>query len=228
MQLTIGQTIRELRRRDGRTQEMLADALGVTSQVISRWEANGGYPDMEMIPAIANYFGVSIDELFGYENDRELKIDAVIAKVDACGLPARNDGPWFDECIAALREGLAEFPANERLMITLAETLWENGWRRNTGRVGYDDEGFIRYSYDKERKNEYWAECAKLCERLIEGCRDNAVFVRAVAVIVPPYRNRGEYEKAILGQGESNPNRFFRADFSQYCLICLDNTPDIF
>ena len=71
MQLELGQKIRELRHRDGRTQETLADALGVTSQAISRWEANGGYPDMEMIPAIANYFGVSIDELFGYESDRE-------------------------------------------------------------------------------------------------------------------------------------------------------------
>jgi transcriptional regulator with XRE-family HTH domain len=197
MQLTLGQTIRELRRRDGRTQEMLAEALGVTSQAVSRWEANGGYPDMEMIPAIANYFGVSIDELFGYENDRERKIDAVIAKVDSFGLRARNDGPWFDECITALREALAEFPGNGRLMITLAETLWEAGWRRNTGRVGYDEEGFMQGCYDKEHKNEYWKECAKICERLIENSKDNAVFVRAVAVIVPLYRNFGEYEKAI-------------------------------
>ena len=205
MQLTLGQTIRELRRRDGRTQEMLAEALGVTSQAVSRWEANGGYPDMEMIPAIANYFGVSIDELFGYDNDRERKIDALIAKVDSFGLQARNDGPWFDECIAALREGLAEFPSNGRLMITLAETLWETGWRRNSTRVGYDDEGYIQYCYDKERKNEYWKECAKICERLIENSKDNAVFVRAVAVIVPLYRNFGEYEKAI-SYAERMPN----------------------
>ena len=197
MQLELGQKIRELRHRDGRTQEMLAEALGVTSQAVSRWEANGGYPDMEMIPAIANFFGVSIDELFGYENDRERKIDAVIAKVGSFGLQARNDGPWFDECIAVLREALAEFPANERLMITLAETLWETGWRRNSGRVGYDDDGYMQYCYDKERKNEYWSECAKICEQLVENCKDNAVFVRAVAVIVPLYRNRGEYEKAI-------------------------------
>ena len=58
MQLNLGQKIRELRRRDGRTQENLAEILGVTSQAVSRWEANGGYPDMEMIPAIANYFHI--------------------------------------------------------------------------------------------------------------------------------------------------------------------------
>ena len=64
MQLDLGKKIRELRQRDGRTQETLAEAIGVTSQAVSRWEASGGYPDMEMIPSLANYFGVSIDELF--------------------------------------------------------------------------------------------------------------------------------------------------------------------
>ena len=61
MQIRLGEKIRELRKRNGRKQEDLARALGVTSQAVSRWEANGGYPDMEMIPAIANYFGITID-----------------------------------------------------------------------------------------------------------------------------------------------------------------------
>ena len=65
MQLNLGNKIRELRRCDGRTQEALADAIGVTSQAVSRWESGGSYPDMELIPSIANYFGISIDELFG-------------------------------------------------------------------------------------------------------------------------------------------------------------------
>ena len=62
MQLDLGTKIRQLRHRDGRTQEALATALGVTSQAVSRWEANGSFPDMHLIPSIANYFGVSIDE----------------------------------------------------------------------------------------------------------------------------------------------------------------------
>lgn len=80
MEIKLGEKIKELRNRDGRTQENLADALGVTNQAVSRWEKNGSYPDMELIPSIANYFGITIDELFGYRNDRENKIDAIIKK----------------------------------------------------------------------------------------------------------------------------------------------------
>ena len=74
MKIKIGEKIKEFRARDGRTQNDLATAIGVSCQAVSRWEANGGYPDMEIIPAIANYFHVTIDELYGYHGDREEKI----------------------------------------------------------------------------------------------------------------------------------------------------------
>ncbi len=52
MKLNLGIKIRELRRRDGRTQEALAEALGVTGQAVSRWESGGSYPDMEILPSL--------------------------------------------------------------------------------------------------------------------------------------------------------------------------------
>ena len=153
MQLSLGTNIRKLRQRDGRTQENLAEALGVTSQAISRWESCGGYPDMEMLPAIANYFGVTIDELFGYANDREKKIDAILQKIDAFHIPSRSDDEWVDECVALLREGLAEFPQNERLLFKLAHTLSEAGWRRHKEWCYYDEEGFMQHRYDVHKNN---------------------------------------------------------------------------
>ena len=197
MQLDLGQKIRELRRRDGRTQEALAEAIGVTSQAVSRWEANGGYPDMEMIPSIANYFGITIDELFGYHNDRESKIDTIISKIESFGIKSRGDDEWVDECLAILREGLAEFPQNERLLITLADTLSEAGWRRHKEWLYYDDEGFIQHNYDVHKSNEYWSESIKICEYLVSNAADTSTVTRAIQILVLLYRNIGENEKAI-------------------------------
>ncbi|MCI8658372.1 MAG: helix-turn-helix domain-containing protein [Oscillospiraceae bacterium] len=74
--------MREFRRRDGRTQEELAQVLDVTPQAVSRWEKNICYPDMTLLPSIANHFGVSIDELFRYRNDRDGKVDEIIQRRD--------------------------------------------------------------------------------------------------------------------------------------------------
>ena len=65
MKLTIGENIRNFRKKNDLTQEELADRLGVTYQSISRWENGATYPDLELIPAIAETLSVTIDELLG-------------------------------------------------------------------------------------------------------------------------------------------------------------------
>ncbi len=59
----IGKQIAALRKEKGIKQEELAKAVGVSVQAVSKWE-NGGVPDIELIPKIADYFGVSIDYIF--------------------------------------------------------------------------------------------------------------------------------------------------------------------
>ncbi len=198
MKLNIGSKIHELRKEKGVSQETLAAALGITGQAVSRWEAGGSYPDMEMIPAIANYFGISIDELFGYKSDRDVKIDAVIEKVNSYHIGGRGDDEWVDDCLAVIREGLVEFPRNERLLTTLAETLSEAGWRRHKEWVYYDGEGFMRHDYDMHRKNEYWSESIKICEQLVTSASDNTIVTRATCILVMLYRNLGENDKAVI------------------------------
>ena len=197
MQLNLGKRIREQRHRNGVTQETLAEALGVTAQAVSRWEASGSYPDMEMVPAIANYFGVSIDELFGYENNRETKIPQILANVDSYGIKGRSDDTWIDECIFMLREGLAEFPKNERLLLALADTLSEAGWRKHKEWTYYDEEGYLQHDCDKHSQNECWLEAIKICEHLVGNATDNAVVTKAITILVALYRNIGENDKAV-------------------------------
>ena len=197
MQLNIGTKIRALRQRDGRTQEALAEALGISSQAVSRWESGGSYPDMEIIPAITNYFGVTIDELFGYHNDREVKIDAILHRVDAYNLKMRSDDEWVEDCLAILREGLAEFPKNERLMLALADTLSEAGWRRHKEWLYYDDDGFIQHNYDMHKSNEFWVEAVKLCEYLADNSHDTQIVTKAISILVLLYRNFGDNDRAV-------------------------------
>lgn len=70
----IGDNIRLLRKAKGVTQEELAEAVHVSFQAVSKWE-NGGSPDIEILPVLASFFGVSIDELMGFKlnafTDRE-------------------------------------------------------------------------------------------------------------------------------------------------------------
>ena len=196
MNLNIGDRIKFLRKRDGRTQEALANALGVSCQAVSRWELSSAYPDIEIIPSIANYFGISIDELFGYECTRDKKVDEIISRVSAYGIKARSGSEWVGECLSILRKGLLEFPQNEKLLITLAETLSEAGCRIHGESSCYDEEGFMRLDCGSHRKNEYWTESVKICETLVSSNCENDIFIRAIRILVLLYRNFGEFEKA--------------------------------
>ena len=67
MELMIGEKLKKLRRHRDLTQEEVATHLGISYQAISKWERGDGYPDITMLPALANYFAVSVDELIGME-----------------------------------------------------------------------------------------------------------------------------------------------------------------
>lgn len=68
MKLTISENLRKLRKQKNVTQDRLADYLGVTCQAVSRWENGSAYPDIELLPEMARFFAVSLEELLGCES----------------------------------------------------------------------------------------------------------------------------------------------------------------
>ena len=65
MKLSFGTNLKRLRRQRDMTQGDLADALTLSVQAISRYEMGSAYPDIEMLPVIAGYFGITVDDLLG-------------------------------------------------------------------------------------------------------------------------------------------------------------------
>ena len=59
--------LQELRKNRGLTQEELAEGLYVSRTAISKWESGRGYPSIDSLKEISNYFSVTIDELLSSE-----------------------------------------------------------------------------------------------------------------------------------------------------------------
>lgn len=73
----IGKNISKIRKALGITQSELGQAVGVSTQAVSRWEC-GGMPDTELLPVIADKLDVSIDSLFGRKNSSEINIQTLL------------------------------------------------------------------------------------------------------------------------------------------------------
>ncbi|MBQ0070909.1 MAG: helix-turn-helix domain-containing protein, partial [Spirochaetales bacterium] len=68
---TMGSFMAALRKAQGMTQRELAERLNVSDKSISRWECDDGYPDVSMLPVIAEIFGITVDELLRGERKAE-------------------------------------------------------------------------------------------------------------------------------------------------------------
>ena len=66
MKVLLAQKLREFRKKQGLTQEQLAEAMGVTVGAVSKWESGASTPDVSLILELADFFETSVDVLLGY------------------------------------------------------------------------------------------------------------------------------------------------------------------
>ena len=85
---------------------------------------------MELIPSIAHYFGISIDELFGYDNERTKAIDTLVSMINEMNFKNNGVDINIDECIAIARNAMIENPGNEKIMLCLASVLFNAGYTK--------------------------------------------------------------------------------------------------
>lgn len=85
--MELGKKIAAYRKNMNITQEALANQLGISNQAVSKWETEQSYPDVELLPKIADIFSISLDELF----DRECASAHKTSVGDGGTLPWEDD-----------------------------------------------------------------------------------------------------------------------------------------
>ena len=178
MKLSIGENIKLFRKAKDITQEQLAEMLNVSSQSVSRWELGTCYPDMELLPMLAEIFEITVDKLLGVDNIAEKKkVDEYLNRFQV----AINQGK-IDECISIAREGVAEYPNNYALLNKLMYALFVSG----------DDAGNI--SNWKENMENYDAEITSLGERIMKYCPDQNIRLEAISRLAFNHCEQGRKE----------------------------------
>lgn len=184
MELMIGNKLKKLRRSLYLTQEEVAAHLGISYQAISKWERGEGYPDITMLPTLANYFGVSVDELIGMD-----EISSA-SKLDEINLTWKENRSLckHKENVELMRNALKSYPNNPLLMIQLSASL-------------------ERLEGSEKEKHEYLRESIMIQEQILRYCDDSEIRGAALFNIADAYYRYGDYEKAVE-YAEKLPNLY--------------------
>jgi transcriptional regulator with XRE-family HTH domain len=174
--MSIGTTIKRLRRERSITQEQLAEYLGISTGAVSQWECDRTAPDITQLPLLANIFDVSADELLeiGGKKKEEV-IQAFLRKYDE--LSYKGDLiSKFD----LTKQTYAKYPNDYRVIEKYILELFgdPNCLNEPLGEEVHKDELF------------------KLCENLLEHCTTQKIRYTAMDVLAVLYVNDGNISKA--------------------------------
>ena len=161
MNIYLGENIKRLRREKDLTQEALAEFLGVTFQSVSNWERGESYPDITMLPEIAGFFKVSVDELLGINKaENEHEINSKIAEYDNL-----TDHKLMQEIITDLK---VKFPNDFRVLIRYLGCL-------------------VRFSEDLSAVS---SEVFTIYNNIQQNCTNDKIRIKAKRIMIEFYRSQ--------------------------------------
>ena len=195
MELKISQNLRNLRKERGNTQDDLANHLGISVQAVSKWERGDGFPDITLLPYLASYYEVTVDDILGCNSIRK-QDDIESFKAQAQVLI--NKGKRRER-LALCREMQKKYPNDEDVLYNLMYDLWAVEHAKNSEEIiciatkllksdsleiRYGAIQMLAFTYSKLGNDEKAVEYAKMvpCNRdllssvlkgkeLVEHCR---------------------------------------------------------
>ena len=172
MNIKIGAIIKKLRTENNITQDTLATAIGVTPQAISRWEQGGGYPDIELLPTLADFFSVSTDELLGYKlSEREEELASFKKEMERLA-----EVGSIEECVAYARNAYARYPNDYEIRDNLATCLY--------------------FVWEEKHDESLFNEIEVLLKSVVDECNDEDTRDNAINTLILLYGKTKQCDKA--------------------------------
>jgi len=174
--MNIGENIRRLRKEKNITQEKLATHLNISCPAISKWECSETYPDITMIIPLASYFGVSTDQLLGFDAEN---IENKIKNYQEQHKDLLAHGKYH-EARELVKVAYKEFPNDFRIIHLYI-------WQIISGNASNSDD-VIKTHRD---------ELLSLCERILDECTIDFIRNGATSAMAKIYKAEGNVEKAL-------------------------------
>ena len=174
MEFKFSRKLKELRTKKNITQEQLARHLQISPQAVSKWERNEGYPDIMLLPRIALYFDVTIDDLLGIEKER---IKEQIAEWEKESYDYKTKGDIMANH-ALWEAAYAEYPNEEQVIDHYCHALWDV------------------FMLDTNKNRAYGERMVMLGEELLEITTDQDTRNGLIQILVYAYDELGDKEKA--------------------------------
>lgn len=117
--MKINEIIKERRIDQGLTQEQVAEALGVSTPAVNKWEKGISYPDITILPALARLLRVDLNTLLSFKEDvTDIEIGRFINELVEI---IRSSG--FDIGFEKAMDKIHEYPNNDKLILNIATVL---------------------------------------------------------------------------------------------------------
>jgi len=196
--LHISENMLRLRKEKRVTQEEVALFLGVSKAAVSKWETGQCMPDIVLLPEIATYFGVSVDELMGYEPQLSKEQIQQIYKELADDFAIKDFEEVFVKSELLVKKYYSCYPFLFQMCV-----LWMNHYN-------------LAESVD--RQQEIMRKMRALCERILNNCKDMGICNDAMFMKTAIYLQMGSPDDAIeVMEDLLNPMRL--ANQSQSMLL---------
>lgn len=203
MEIKVGENIKRLRKVKGVTQEQIAEVLGISVTAVSKWERCETYPDITLLFPLAHYFGVTLDELMGYDEERvQAEIRTLLEAYRKIWLTEPEKAR--EMICKAYREYPNDYVVMHHYMWNIAGDMADN---------------------NSETLLAYKGEFLTICDKILSGCTDETIRLNAWNMKAKLLHAEGKTEEALAIYREKYPNWYDTRDQKAEQLFSKD-TPE--